>query len=83
MQIALCQVAKVISADEGSLQGLAEAFTTMDPQHTGKVSYEAMRELLASGKYDLSEVEVRRRVSGLWQPRWHQDSMLIFDHSWL
>eukprot|EP00878_Enallax_costatus_P017437 GHUV01018315.1.p1 GENE.GHUV01018315.1~~GHUV01018315.1.p1 ORF type:complete len:541 (+),score=186.60 GHUV01018315.1:610-2232(+) len=62
-QVALCQVAKVISADSGSLQGLAEAFAALDPQHTGKIPYEAMRDLLASGKYDLSEVEVRMLMS--------------------
>lgn len=61
----MCQVAKVMGADSSSLQGLAEGFAALDPEGSGKIPYEAVRELLASGKYDLSEVEVRgTRVAG-------------------
>lgn len=52
----------MMGADAVSLQGLAESFAALDPEGTGKIPYEAVRELLASGKYDLSEVEVRQET---------------------
>lgn len=50
-----------MGADSSSLQGLAEGFAALDPQGTGKIPYQAVREMLASGKYDLSDVEVSTR----------------------
>jgi len=59
-QVALRQVAKVMAADPACLQGLADAFAAMDTEGSGRVPYSEVVALLKSGKWDLSEVEVRR-----------------------
>eukprot|EP00775_Hariotina_reticulata_P009371 gene9371-9534_t len=61
--VALRQVAKVMAADPACLQGLAEAFSALDTENSGRIPYSQVVALLKSGKWDLSEVEVRMLVS--------------------
>lgn len=60
LQVALRQVAKVMAADPACLQGLAEAFSALDTEGSGRIPYSQVVALLKSGKWDLSEVEVSR-----------------------
>lgn len=61
-QIGLRQVAKLMVAEHANLQGLAEVFACLDMQGSGKIPLEAVHGLLASGNYELSEVEVGTRL---------------------
>ncbi|GBF96832.1 calcium-dependent kinase-like [Raphidocelis subcapitata] len=58
-QIALREVASLMLQDGTTLQGLADAFSRLDPGGSGRVPFEVAAAELRDGGYDLSESEIR------------------------
>eukprot|EP00798_Chlamydomonas_sp_ICE-L_P028059 gene28059-31161_t len=64
-KLALCKVATLVNQKDESVCAIREAFEELDPTSTGHVPYTTVVEVLNSGTFDLSRVEISQVVAEL------------------